>query len=1031
MGAVRGTVYERTSEGGIGDTIAGAELTFRAEDGDVDKTVQSDPDGSYGVDLPGGRYVATATQSGYKPFSTEPGFVVVEGSGIQTFNVFMKPGGGSRPSGPTVTDFTPVSGYGGTKVTIHGSGFAQTRDDNAVTVGGVPATVVSATSTELVVLVGNGAQTGPVEVTVNGSTGGGPQDFTVLPYPSPGSKTDGPPIHFEGSGKPDGGGAAGAGTGGSSGAGGGAGGGAGATLSTTGSSEVLVSLVKPSDKDPPDATAARNDVDGLWSDAATFYDQASFGDLTLDYTLTSDWAELTGTYDDYINHSAENFDTSQINRLFAEAADAAGDDGEDLDEYDSFVAMMYTDGDFLRAWNMGFRENFSYSPESIDISVSNAVSTIALGTASGWDRCAHEIGHGLVDAPDALGQSDGNMVAGEDVYRSDLIDKSVATADVFEMMGWHLDQPLFSAFFMTQLGWYDSGNTNHVRSLSWDRNPTSRTFQVVAHGRERNTNPGKCHVVELEVTDGLSYFIEVRQRPGDTDQVFDGDIPLNGASNKGGVVVTKVLTDEVNLNQQMRFITLLHDPEVLSQGDTAIDPARDITIEVTDDAVDTRPLTCEVTVEWAQDIDPDPEGKFDLNIEPWDSNWQSPDIWVDRQPYGSYDKDTDSQGRPKGNGDKPKPGEVNKFTARIENDGSDDATGVTATYYTVEPPGIGDNGNWAPLKTVNLGTIAAGNDVDESVNWVPVVDKHTCLKVEIGEQRGETAFGNNRAQENVFEFTAPASSMPGAVTMQTAVRNPKDEETVAFLSVRNVPEGYTVQFPHQWVWLDPKEERQFELTVVPTQDYSWYRTVHAEAMTAGIILSGSVPRIYPDATGSEPELPTWQLPIGGVTADITPKREVELELDVRNRAEEIVTLAGMMTPAMEDEPVSVSVTDPRDRRRVAEAVTDRSGRFEVTMDMSKPAPGRRGEDIEGFVPGTYRGQAYTISAPNAAETESNLVHFDVSRDAEVDDPAVSPSSGLLDVIDDFVASVQEFVSGAFSRFTGGDRRSGERRDEQE
>lgn len=1021
MGVVRGTVYERTPDGGIGDAIAGAKLTFRSEDGDVVETVTSDPDGSYGIDLPASRYVATATHSGYEDFSTEPGFVVVAESGVQTFNVFMKASGPSPPSGVIVTDFDPVSGHGGTKMTIRGTGFAHVREQNEVVVGGEPATVVGTSPTELVVLVANGAQTGPVEVTVDGDTGIGPQDFTVLPYPSPGSKADGPPIHFEGKGQPNGGGA-----GGGSGAGGGGGGagagGSGVTLSGSGTTNVLVSLVKPSDKDPGNPAALRNDVDDLWSDSATFYDQASFGDLALDYTLTSDWAELSGTYDTYIDKPNDNFDGSQENRLLAEAAKAAEDDGKDLENYDTLVAMLYADGDFLRGRNKGFKSNFKYSSGGINVTVSDSMSSILLGTASEWDRCVHEVGHGLVDAPDSLEKSNGNMVDDEDVYHSDLIDGSVATAEEFEMMGWHPDRPLFSAFFMTQLGWYDESDTDHVRSLSWDRNPTSETFEIVAHGLNRNSDSSQCHVVELEVTSGLSYFIEVRQRPGSTSQVFDGKIPLDGASNDGGVVVTTVLTDEVNLNQQMRFITLLHDSQVLSQGETAVDPARDITIEVTNDSVQSRPLACEVSVEWAQDIEPDPEGKFDLDVDPWDSNYQTPDIWVDRKPFNTFDKGKDSQGRPKGNGDKPRPKEVNHFIARVENKGSDPAQDVEVTYYTVRPPGVGDNGNWAPRETVDFGTISAGDSAEDSVNWVPPVDEHTCLKVEIGEQMGEVSFGNNSAQENVFEFTAPASSVPEAVTMDAAVRNPRDEETIAFLSVWHVPTGYTVQFPHQWVWLAPKEERQFELTILPTEDYAWYRDVHARNMTAGITLSGSIPRHYTQAGPSGEILPSWSLPIGGVTADVTPKREVELELGVEERDGPTVHLVGAMTPAMEGEAVSVGVTDPRDRRRVAETTTNANGYFRARVDVSEPIPGEHDGEFEGFVPGTYRGQAYTISAANAAETESNVVHFDLSEEGDNDPVVVSPPRDLLDVVDDVTGTFEGLDLGGFSRFTGGDWR---------
>jgi hypothetical protein len=52
--------------------------------------------------------------------------------------------------------------------------------------------------------------------------------------------------------------------------------------------------------------------------------------------------------------------------------------------------------------------------------------------------------------------------------------------------------------------------------------------------------------------------VEVRQRPGTTTQIFDS-IPLGMASNQGGTIVTRVIADVMNNNQQTRFITLMQD----------------------------------------------------------------------------------------------------------------------------------------------------------------------------------------------------------------------------------------------------------------------------------------------------------------------------------------------------------------------------------------------------------------------------------------------------------------------------------------
>ncbi len=60
--------------------------------------------------------------------------------------------------------------------------------------------------------------------------------------------------------------------------------------------------------------------------------------------------------------------------------------------------------------------------------------------------------------------------------------------------------------------------------------------------------------------------------------MYDTNIPVT--SGDGGVVITKVVTDLVHNNQQMRFISLLHGENVLRQGNTAEDPARSLKITV-------------------------------------------------------------------------------------------------------------------------------------------------------------------------------------------------------------------------------------------------------------------------------------------------------------------------------------------------------------------------------------------------------------------------------------------------------------------
>ncbi|MDZ7658802.1 IPT/TIG domain-containing protein [Fodinibius sp.] len=102
----------------------------------------------------------------------------------------------------SITDISPESGTVGTAVTISGSGFSSTISQNIVTFAGVEAPIETASETELVGIVPDGAETGPVAVTVGDVTVQGP-DFTVETTQNPKSlqvitETTNPPSGFDG-----------------------------------------------------------------------------------------------------------------------------------------------------------------------------------------------------------------------------------------------------------------------------------------------------------------------------------------------------------------------------------------------------------------------------------------------------------------------------------------------------------------------------------------------------------------------------------------------------------------------------------------------------------------------------------------------------------------------------------------------------------------------------------------------------------------------------------------------------------------
>jgi hypothetical protein len=84
-----------------------------------------------------------------------------------------------NPVVTTISGIEPSSGTVGTEVTITGTNFSSTASENNVTFNGVAATVSSASTTQLVVVVPATATTGNVSISVNGRNAQGPE-FTVI-----------------------------------------------------------------------------------------------------------------------------------------------------------------------------------------------------------------------------------------------------------------------------------------------------------------------------------------------------------------------------------------------------------------------------------------------------------------------------------------------------------------------------------------------------------------------------------------------------------------------------------------------------------------------------------------------------------------------------------------------------------------------------------------------------------------------------------------------------------------------------------
>jgi hypothetical protein len=148
------------------------------------------------VQINGSGFVAGATEVQFNGVSASPVTVNSQGTRIDTkvptgattgkITVTTTPGGTDTSKAsftvtipaPTISSFSPTSGRTGTAVTITGTAFTGAT---AVRFGGVRASFVFNSATQITATVPVGAVTGKISVTTPGGTGTSAMNFTVVP----------------------------------------------------------------------------------------------------------------------------------------------------------------------------------------------------------------------------------------------------------------------------------------------------------------------------------------------------------------------------------------------------------------------------------------------------------------------------------------------------------------------------------------------------------------------------------------------------------------------------------------------------------------------------------------------------------------------------------------------------------------------------------------------------------------------------------------------------------------------------------
>lgn len=786
---------------------------------------------------------------------------------------------------------------------------------------------------------------------------------------------------------------------------------------------VLVVLCSPNDKAPTDgglstADERQRQIDVFQSLVNPAFRQMSYQatDFSFDFT---DWLELPDSDDDYFWRQADidaaqaalddlpedateeeldeakaALEAAQDNRnlmqrskdLYHDALEAAIDAGFDLSAYVGVMVCVATD--HLRGQASGRWSEVTDSDDDT-ITLDHPTYLWVISYNAHWGRRIHELAH---------------AVASRDLYGDTGI---IATASPWDMMGSHNRMPLFSGHnIVDRLDWYtdvedvpDPSDSNVLR-LRWTDAPDhDETYLLRAHGPGQDTTGEVYNVIRLEVFPGLTYHVEVRQEPAAIPaglaSTFDSladltqavtaagadpsqllydthlDFPGTAPAHRGGIIVTKVVDDDGPLNQQLRQITLL-SPQLMQAGDEVVDAARRLTIRA-ESLESERPLTYRVRVRWQEVATADPNGLFNLRIRRWDASYQTNDIWVDSEAneFDVYESATEpATGNPLGNGDRPWVDHWNRIHARVYNFGVVDTEDVQVTFYVNSPPAIGDRGTWVPLAVTTIPNLAAGTSGLVTANWFPERDKHTCVKVEIETQLGETEVNDNGAQENVSVFNTEGSSPHQPVVLDVRLQNPLPRWAKLELGVRGLPAGWELSTEHRWIWLPPLGEKTVAVTLFTDlgRAQPLARTTASDKEIPPDItcyLEAGEYRWYGEGRNVE-GLAEHLASVGGVQLHAHARIRAELRLSVDPR-DGGFTATGTLTPTRGDKRIVSVLTGPDRRRKTFRTTTDAEGRFLVdsgSLESSLPA-------------GTYRLQASLIGDAELSDTESPVVTFDV------------------------------------------------------
>jgi hypothetical protein len=186
-----------------------------------------------------------------------------------------------------------------------------------------------------------------------------------------------------------------------------------------------------------------------------------------------------------------------------------------------------------------------------------------------------------------------------------------------------------------------------------------------------------------------------------------------------------------------------------------------------------------------------------------------------------------------------------------------------------------------------------------------------------------------------------------------------------------------------------------DLTIIPYLDIAVYRK-ELRFRSAPIKVRGHVPHTYVeevDGTG----VPAWtHRPIGGITANVTPKFRAEIDAKPDGECQTGIGVRGTVRPGVAGQTITIAVQPVGGTTFYVETRTGPGGSFRACIDprrgdqtSTKPWEGRPSGKIQGL----FEVVCDTGNAADLAYARSTPLYFDLSRGkrpAEIRPRAVLP-----------------------------------------